>query len=223
MEITKISDTSFPANRKKSGAAMVLVLCVMAMFTALALTILLSASVITGNVSREAINKRCQIAAVSLSEVLDKEITVDESTNEPVRTFHDFIRSHMDGEYGTDIWHYYCEDSITHSSKEEAIHRFSFSELSLRNNEKLKELLNDYDLEIVIYWKMTKETMDRYESTSDIKRCNDSELVINVTCSKNQEIYMVSSVYALNIDEPEDVTDAKWDDVKWVWTQIWKE
>lgn len=57
--------------KEQRGAAMVVVLCVMAVFLALSITILLSASVALNSAKQNVLSEQCRIQAVTFSDLVD--------------------------------------------------------------------------------------------------------------------------------------------------------
>ena len=62
---------------RNKGAAMIVVLCIMAVLMALSLAVLLSASVVMGNAQKAATREQCRLTAITFSEALEEKLTED--------------------------------------------------------------------------------------------------------------------------------------------------
>lgn len=198
---------------RESGAAMVVVLCVMALFMALALTMLFSAASITGNARITAVNKRCQIAATSLNEALRQEITkTQEQNNNPIQTIQDYMRYNIDGQLNTPSgapgdtppenpeprWNYCIEDVDTSTPE---VHTVYFADL--KNLPGMESLVDEkYDLRIEFYWMMdAKSTYITGKNEGrkwELFGCDGSKMVVTCICSRGDEAYKVRTVYQLS-------------------------
>lgn len=246
MKKLRRKNTSCPLSGDR-GAAMIVVLCVMALFMALALTMLFSAASITGNARITAVNKRCEIAAVSLSEALNEEITKSqEKNNDPVQTIQDYMRYNIDRAWESrtsSLWDPYIEDLEISSPQ---VHQVVFANLG--DLEGMKTLIEEnYQLQVEFYWMMDKDA-PFLNNAADGDRwklfgCHGSKMVVTCICSKGDESYKVRTVYQLNCvgvngdkifeegttnEDFNSIDNGKlvgttWSDYRWEWRQIWTE
>ena len=92
-------------NRKKDfrnnikdtrGDAMIVVVCLMFLFTALSLAMLLSVSAVTGSLKKNAALTRCRLAAESFSEMMGKDLTDSTKVTEFQTNIRDLLLSDAD-------------------------------------------------------------------------------------------------------------------------------
>lgn len=207
------------------GAAMVLVLCVMLVFITLTLTMLASAANLMGNAKQDAILKRCQVMAVSLSDTLKAEMLKSCSPLEASGTLQGEIRVHIDSfTSGNAAWTYYTDDGSGAEVPEAMIHTYTLDSVG---DEELDEFLaGGYSIKVEMYWQV--DDPFGFESASNIEtRCSGSKIGINVICSHKEQSYKVRTMYRVlctpnrTLDTESDSPDYyTWEDIDWTWSKI---
>lgn len=94
---------------KRAGAAMIMVLCMMALVTALSLSLLLTASVVFSSARNEWNREQCRILAISLSQEIETDLKANDDP--PIG-----LRAYLKQEI-TAGWPYYNEDERGHTSR----------------------------------------------------------------------------------------------------------
>lgn len=230
-----------PLLQGQEGAAMVLVLCLMALFFVLSLTTLFSSSVLVGEARDDRETKQCRILATSFSQKLDEEMKTTTKWDEMpegcfpkmVRTYIDYMaKEKVEGVTLAVQWPYYWEKRDATetsplpgkvrdtSSMTEAVHTWKIS-----NNSLPEGLRSDgYCLEMRAYW--TFEDYDSFYATMrGTKPYDGILLVVDVVCSGKKRSYTVQNCYRLTVSSTtNDGSPGKTlDDFNWTWAAVWKE
>lgn len=225
-----------PLLQEQEGAAMVLVLCLMALFFVLSLTTLFSSSVLVGEARDDREAKQCRLLATSFSRQVDEQMTMTYTDSMPddgslqylVRCSIDHMVP-LDKGGAPNRWPYYWKKKkITEVSPDSSIVREGTMEDAVHTWLPESSLPEGYSLEMKAYW-----TFEDYsEFYSNVKGAGVSPydgilLVVDVVCSGKNRSYTVESCYSLTVNTIESVdgTSSKknYDDYKWVWTKVWRE
>lgn len=133
-------------NRKKDfrnnikdtrGDAMIVVVCLMFLFTALSLAMLLSVSAVTGSLKKNAALTRCHLAAESFSEMMGKDLTDSTKVTEFQTNIRDLLLSDADFNF---CWH-----------KEKEGRVWEFQPKS-ESGMTVGETIRGYDITVTIYF-----------------------------------------------------------------------
>ena len=191
-------------NRK--GAAMILVICIMAVILVFCLSLILSASVLLSNSQQAYAREQCRIWAVSLSEELGNEITqlsfasaVEESAADDGSLWF-YLKDTV-----WNSWPYYNEEEIGHTATE-AFRYFDLEDGSLPGG----AIENLDDVEILMYWEGSSSAI-----------VDNTPLFIQVTCRKNRQSCTITSEYLLISTLLMDTGGEIYD--QWRWDLIWRE
>lgn len=208
----------------KRGDAMITVLCIMLLFMALSLTILLAASSSLGSSKQNAASTRCRLAAESFSEMMAEELMDKKNKNEYQQAVIKMLREDTSFEYcrTSDIetnlkWSYTVESNGKSSDKGSGIYPIS-------------EILPGYEISVNIYWGEKNLTLDEIQDelyswpvdetdhTDVINPAKYSQKYIytEVTCSKGSVSYTVRQKFLIMVDkknsegEPTDEETYEW-------------
>lgn len=138
----------FRTNQK--GAAMIMVLCMMALITALSLSLLLTASVVFSSARNEWDREQCRILAVSLSQELEKDL---QSTTGGANS----LRACLEEKIKDGSWVYYNEDERGHTSRY-ADWNFALDWSKLSDEVKQQAGITGKEaVNVLIHWEGTKD------------------------------------------------------------------
>lgn len=200
-------------NRKKDfrnnikdtrGDAMIVVVCLMFLFTALSLAMLLSVSAVTGSLKKNAALTRCHLAAESFSEMMGKDLTDSTKVTEFQTNIRDLLLSDADFNF---CWH---------KEKEGRVWEF---QLKSESGMTVGETIRGYDITVTIYFgdvsNMEKEDADRRKvSQTESGKFGDLFLYTVVTCSKGNDSYHIRQKYQMIIIGEPGEEEHKWIFVK---------
>ena len=189
----------YPGTDQK-GAAMIAVLCIMAVFAVLAFTLLLTAAAAALSRQRTLPMEKCKIMAVSLSDVLTRELGENgEGENSLQSLLHSAVAERD--------WEESSEPTTVFeiSGNVDAADRISDREIKYFE---IPDVPQDYQAEIAMAW---GEQQEEQENTDGSTR-----LYIAVTCSLRGQIYRVKSRYVL-------LETGKSSGTEWRWKLEWRE
>lgn len=166
--------------KNKKGEAMIVVMAILAIITALGLTLLLSASTLLGAAKKDSLSERCQVLAISFSKNVEKDIIDEENSN-----INKYIKSEI---FTNKTWTKYDEENKTTTTKELII--------STGNNDsslyELGHYLEGYNLEASMYWSGNVNG----SGTSPVDY-NGIILTVNITATKDKESFRAVNKYRL--------------------------
>lgn len=180
--------------KRDKGYAMVLVICVLALVTALCLALLLAASLVFSSAQRTGDMERCRIMAVTLSQALDNELTDEKYTfeNESEETTSKAINSGKlwfvvkDGinnafNNGT-AWYYYNEDEQGHRGGDNVFRSYELLNLGVPGA----------SAEVVMHWESDFASIQSKDK-------NGIPLITEVTCTLNGQSCTIRTEYELTV------------------------
>lgn len=181
--------------KKDQGYTMIIVMCLMFLFMALALSMLFSSALLLSRAERAGMQKQSRASAVSFTEWMDKELANGSAASGLCNKIQERI-------YNTDSgkrWPSYNPDLIGHEAAV-AVLKFEPDTTSAPDMEKLG------DLEVSMYW----ETEDgRAYSNNDME--DNVYLVVTVKAVVKDEQYSITTRYIKHIaDSGEGPWDGKW-------------
>ncbi|PWJ73793.1 UNVERIFIED_CONTAM: hypothetical protein C7383_111129 [Murimonas intestini] len=197
---------------RNKGAAMIVVLCIMAVLMALSLAVLLSASVVMGNAQKAATREQCRLTAITFSEALEEKLTED--YDDPTfKVENEGIRTYLREAISSKQWLYYNEAEAGHNSKKAVTRSFT-----------VENLPSDSaygDIAVDMYW----ESDGTVAIDDEELRYSNSILVVVVTCSYKGQTQKVKSQYALKCqyEESVDKNEGETAPVSWKWQRMWRE
>lgn len=191
----KRSDRSKRINKK--GDAMIVVVCLMFLFTALSLALLLSVSAVTGSLKKNAALTRCRIAAESFSEMMAKDLT----DTARVTQFQEDMKNLLLSDTSFDFCWY--------TGKEGMVWEF---QPQFDNGKAVKDTIRGYDITITVYYGNetgldADEWNNRKEESKEALKYGDLFLYMTVICSKGNDSYHIRQKYQLHVIGEE---DPKW-------------
>lgn len=163
--------------KSKKGEAMIVVMAILAILTALGLTLLLSASTLLGAAKKESLNKRCQVLAVSFSKQTEKELLDNENSN---------INKYIKEEIVAKRWLPYDQDNKKETTKE-------FTIATGSNDNSLYELghyLEGYNLASSMSW--SGRVQGDGTSSGDY---NGIIITVNIIATKDKESFQAVNHY----------------------------
>lgn len=191
----KRSDGNKRINKK--GDAMIVVVCLMFLFTALSLALLLSVSAVTGSLKKNAALTRCRIAAESFSEMMAKDLT----DTARVTQFQEDMKNLLLSDTSFDFCWY--------TGKEGMVWEF---QPQFDNGKAVKDTIRGYDITITVYYGNENgldadEWNNRKEESKEALKYGDLFLYMTVICSKGNDSYHIRQKYQLHVIGEE---DPKW-------------
>ncbi|MEF9840476.1 MAG: hypothetical protein RR791_05925 [Lachnospiraceae bacterium] len=163
----RIKEIVAPARRKESGYAMIVVLCLLALFMALGLSVLFASSLSVSRANLSYTREQCRISAISLSKQVEDELK-DPGTA---------ITQYIWREIETNNWQAYNEESQNDEIAKRTYHMTMDSELLAKTG----------DMTMKMYWQVADE----------IEKVNQNyTLVVCITSKKGEEQYSVTTEYA---------------------------
>ncbi len=181
----------------KKGDAMIVVVCLMFLFTALSLALLLSVSAVTGSLKKNAALTRCRIAAESFSEMMAKDLT----DTARVTQFQEDMKNLLLSDTSFDFCWY--------TGKEGMVWEF---QPQFDNGKAVKDTIRGYDITITVYYGNENgldadEWNNRKEESKEALKYGDLFLYMTVICSKGNDSYHIRQKYQLHVIGEE---DPKW-------------
>lgn len=193
----------------KRGDAMITVLCILLLFMALSLTILLAASSSLGSSGQNAADTRCRLAAESFSEMMAEELTTQKTKNEYAQAVTKMILEDTSFEYcrTSDIetnlkWSYTVKSNGKNSDKTQGTYP-------------VNEIVPGYEISVAIYWGEKNLTLDEIKeelytwpdteeiSSDSINPAKYSQKYVytEVTCSKDSVSYTVAQKFLIMVNK----------------------
>lgn len=181
----------------KKGDAMIVVVCLMFLFTALSLALLLSVSAVTGSLKKNAALTRCRIAAESFSEMMAKDLT----DTARVTQFQEDMKNLLLSDTSFDFCWY--------TGKEGMVWEF---QPQFDNGKAVKDTIRGYDITITVCYGNENgldadEWNNRKEESKEALKYGDLFLYMTVICSKGNDSYHIRQKYQLHVIGEE---DPKW-------------
>lgn len=180
-------NADIPVKNNKTGSALVGVLCIMCVFAALALSMLLASYQVLQHSQNIMTKEQCHVLADTFSKQVSSEIT---NASDDTTGLQAYIKTAMEEDGGA--WTYYDEEEAGHT-KQEVIKR-----IDAQSDTRLEEKTGE--LQIGLYWKKTGSS-EEYE---------DRTLVAEVTAKLRGEQYQIVNEYRL---KPGSTAEG----ARWVW------
>lgn len=177
----------------KKGDAMIVVVCLMFLFTALSLALLLSVSAVTGSLKKNAALTRCRIAAESFSEMMAKDLT--DTTR--VTQFQEDVKALLLSDTAFDFCWYTGKEGMAWEFQPQ-----------FDNGKAVKDTIRGYDITIKVYYGNetgldADEWNKRKEESEEALKYGDLFLYTTVTCSKGNDSYHIRQKYKLLVIKEE--------------------
>lgn len=177
-------------NKKNKGAAMIAVLCIMAIFVTLCLAMLLTASILLSRANKTAYQEQCRVYAVTMSKELEKALCNNTDGDSDFYTMvTDRIKGNMNGTLNN--WPYLNTNEFGHSES-----------WGVYLSYKLNAADSKEDVSVRLYWES--------EYGADV---GDIRLHVEVTAALSGEQHTVNTVYSAG-KVPADTGSAE----KWYWS-----
>ena len=168
--------------KRNEGRALIFVMCILCVFMAAALIMILVSYQVLTNAQQSAVKDQCRISAVSFNKLLEKEITAPEGQG--IRD--DNIRYFLYDQIKNDKWVYYNEKEEGHGENE------AFRTLDIEMIQSAKDTLGD--IKVTVYWESQKDDpLDK------------AVLVTKVSAGSRKQEYHITTRYSLKVNtgEPE--------------------
>lgn len=172
---------------------MIAVLCVMVVFTALAFSILLTASVASSASIYTLGGEKCKIMAVSFQELLDRELEKDSTKGAGG------LSGYLKDEITSGKWDYYDEDDNFH--KVQRVFQVTDS--------------GPYELQVTMYWSQPEGGTIQYGNPNSFK---DALLFVSVNCAMRGQSYQADARYRLSVNSSE----GEGGEATWKWDKDWQ-
>lgn len=170
--------------KRKDGAAMIMAICLLALFMVLALAALLSSSALMKRTSVRKDREQAKVMAVSLSQSLEDELKVQGSD------IGKYLKRNMtafnDWNGGTGTWVYYNEEEAFHNDKDKLT-----KTLDMFNS---KGFPDGMSIKISVRWDSSSELSDEAELAD---RCELIDLKLSVICQYRGQEYRVNTTYGV--------------------------
>lgn len=184
--------------KRNQGYTMIIVMCLMFLFMALALSMLFSSALLLARAEKEVARKQSRVSAVSFAEWMDGELKkipqYDSTTREPVNLCGNIKKRLIE-----DNWPAYT-GGLGH---EEEVAVLTFTP-KIQGTSNIRPL---GDLEVKMYWETEEGGIDPKDLYVD--------LVVTVKAVVQDEQYSVTTRYSKALDDPENA-DAVWNDTWYV-------
>lgn len=174
--------------KKQDGSALIIVVCLLCIFAALSLSMTVMAYQTLSQSQQSATKEQCRIAAITFSQILEQDITSDE-TNE--------IKTYLYNEIHGNTWPYYSQGKTGHE-KEDA-YRSLTTHLDSSATSKFGDMSSD------MYWEMDGDY-------------GEIVLVMIVTSEQHNQKYSVTTRYELKKPDDAGDEEWDLDTWKWVVT-----
>lgn len=179
--------------KKNKGSALLIALVIMMVVMMLSLALLLVSYSLASTASRQKNMEQCKEAAQSLSTELEKEITMENK-------FQDYAEQEA-AESAAPLWYYLrynvWQTSWPYYNSEEAGHSAKYAYRYFKFQDTMEGV---DDISILAYWESEEDAERVVAETGDADE-NDMSLNIQVTCTKGKQKSVITSVYALTIDD----------------------
>lgn len=175
-------------NKRNEGSALIFVMCILCVFMAVALIMIMVSYQVLTNAQQSAVKDQCRISAVSFNKILQNEITDAKGQG----TTDDNIRYFLYDQIKNDKWVYYNDKEDGHGEKE------AFRTLDIGMIQSAKDTLGE--IQVTIYWESEKDAP-----------LDQTVLVTRVSSSSRKQEYHITTRYSLKISkvEPEKWTWAE--------------
>lgn len=174
-------------NRKNQGYTMIIVMCLMFLFMALALSMLFSSAVLLARAERAAAQKQSRASAVSFAEWMDGELAKEAEGA-------DLISDHIKKRFDEKTWPAFTGD-FEHEA-EVAILTFTPDISGTSAVEELGEL------EVKMYWETEDGSTDPEDPQVD--------LVVTVKAVVREEKFLVTTRYSKKLEQAEGEEEPIW-------------
>jgi hypothetical protein len=202
MKRSKWKDRLYAASQKREGYTMIVVLCLMALFMALALSLLLASSLSMSRANQTYSQEQCRISAISFSKALEEYLGSD--TNQLTVS----IRQEIEHQR----WPYYDEEDTSGAHNEMNAMKY----FSADNTFKPQVEEQAGTIKVKMYWETNDEEAVNDPDNPDY---GDSELVVVVTCSLKKQEYNVTTRYRATVENENPDADPPGE--KKVWDGTW--
>lgn len=202
-------------NRNR-GAALVVVLCIMAVLMALSVALLLTASTTIGTAKNRVVNERCKALAATMSQVIADQICDTDIAKELGKqriglepefsvsdTIQEFLRDKMMGFVEkTDMeWPFFDDSGYLESVvPDEYIRKFNLADILAGKSSELA----GYKLSVEMYWTAVKSDLEEGIKAAIVNgmRYDDGDimLIVTVQCTKEEQMQRVVIGYLLETD-----------------------
>ena len=164
--------------RERSGAAMIAVLCILAIFLTLCLSMLLTASVLMQNAENRRYEEQCRISAVTMSKELERALCTpseEDKSNGIYKYIQENLKTNSAGS-----WPYQKSDELGHGDNSAGMYReFTLADSDLAGG--------PGTVSLKMYWE--------WERDADL---GDIVLHMDVTVRKNRSSHTIKSIYGLD-------------------------
>lgn len=206
-------------DNRNRGAALVVVLCIMAVLMALSVALLLTASTTIGTARNRVVNERCKAMTATMSQVIadqicDEEIaeelgksyTTDYSMLVPKVSYTDTIQEFLRNKMmkfvkGEDTeWPYFDESGYLESVvPDEYIRKFDMSDILAGESSELE----GYKLSVEMYWTAVESSLEegsKAEPEGVGYDYGEVILIVIVQCTKEEQMQRVVISYSLDTE-----------------------
>lgn len=163
--------------KRNEGSALIFVMCILCVFMAAALIMILVSYQVLTNAQQSAIKDQCRISAVSFNKILEKEITAPEGQG----TADDNIRYFLYDQIKNNKWVYYNDKEEGHGEKD------AFRVLDMEMIQSAKDTLGD--IKVTVYWESEKDAP-----------LDQAVLVTKVSSISRKQEYHITTRYSLKIN-----------------------
>lgn len=168
--------------KRNGGSALIFVMCILCIFMAIALIMVLVSYQVLTNAQQSAVKDQCRISAVSFNRILEKEITDSKGQG----TEADNIRYFLYDQIKNNKWVYYNDKEEGHGEKE------AYRILDTEMIQSAKDTLGE--IQVTMYWESEKDAP-----------LDQAVLVTKVSAVSRKQEYHITTRYSLKIStsEPE--------------------
>lgn len=167
--------------KEKSGAAMIAVLCILAIFLTLCLSMLLTASVLMQNANNRMYEEQCRVSAVTMSKELEENLCFPDEGG--TAGFYSYIKNNM-ALSGPSSWPYLNPDELGHGENSGVYRSFELENADTSGTGAVT---------VKLYWEWERGGLE-----------NDVVLHVDVTARKNRSEHTIRTAYNL------DAKDGAW-------------
>lgn len=189
--------------KNEKGDAMITVICIMAVFLALSLAAIFSASSLMSGALKSKAREQCRLGAVTFSELLEKELTWKsdyEDQKDPERQVYglrNYLREQMEGD-----WRYYNENEAGRKDLDKAKKYFTVDTGSVPGMDE-----NVGEIKVAIYWTAEASAFETYKDYSK------AEVAVEVTCEmkEKKQKQIIRTWYRIGYEayKPDGTTETK--------------
>lgn len=170
----------------KKGDAMIMVICIMAIFLALSLAAILSASTLMSGSIKSRTKEQCRLSAITFSKVLEAELTRKNDYEDRKNGSTDSLRSYLRKQMESG-WTYYNEDELGHSDLKERKKEFDLDSSSFTDLDHPED--NFGEIHVAVYWTAEAGEFGVYKDYSSAK------IAVEVTCGKKGQKQKIRTWY----------------------------